>query len=165
MRNLTSLTSAQTVSFIYESLRNLHEHGRASGQWQRISCVKLWLFVIFVHGCSWLIFCQQFPNSGPILFLQYGNKYLIDHLLQNRFRRNSKPKPPSMSNQKSLYVEIVLVADTSVFEKYGRDKTVVTQRLVDIANVVSAVRCRISIHRMFRLVESDVSLFFSSFGR
>lgn len=48
-------------------------------------------------------------------------------------------KPPSTSNAESLFVELVLVADTKVYEKYQKNETRVTNRFIEIVSVVNAV--------------------------
>ncbi|OQV14921.1 Disintegrin and metalloproteinase domain-containing protein 12 [Hypsibius exemplaris] len=46
---------------------------------------------------------------------------------------------PSSSDRNSLYVELVMVGDTKLFEKYKKNETLVINRFVEIASIVNAL--------------------------
>ncbi|XP_055333025.1 disintegrin and metalloproteinase domain-containing protein 12-like [Paramacrobiotus metropolitanus] len=59
------------------------------------------------------------------------------HFHSSRTRRSIKP--PSMSNASSLYVELVLVGDKRLYDKYDHSESLITSRFIDIVNVVNAL--------------------------
>ena len=65
-------------------------------------------------------------------------------------------KPPFKSNAESLFVELVLVADTKVYERYQKNETRITNRFIEIVSVVNAVsspRCGNSVRQTRNLYE------------
>lgn len=70
-------------------------------------------------------------EAHDIFVLQYKRSSTVSN--------SNNIRGPYNANALSRYVELVLVADKSVFEKHGHEVSKIYNRCKDIANIVNAV--------------------------
>ncbi|XP_076058240.1 uncharacterized protein LOC143035271 [Oratosquilla oratoria] len=82
--------------------------------------------------------CGYTSKSHPVQDL-FHDEAVTRLLRYKRSSRSSGIRGPYNSNSDSRYVELVLVADKSEYEKHGHEVSKIYQRCKDIANIVNAL--------------------------